>query len=354
MDPIDLYIDSHGLRLGLDSERLVIRDRDNNRLAQHPLFCLRSISLSSRSASLSSDLLAALATHGVSLSVCDFSGQPLGHFDFFLPGSWLSLQAQALATHDPSRAASLAATLLIEKLHAQRRLLRYLAARAASPDLLPRAVDALSSSLAALHTLRQAPSGDLSADRASMLGHEGAAAHAYWQAISDTLPHHHASSQLRRVGRGAEDPINASLNYGYAILLPRLTAMIHRAGLHPAGGFLHVPHGARPALALDLIEPYRCIVDDAVLGLIRRRKSPLPSDGLPPDWRRAIVTAILDRLAAPADLHGKTFPVHACLQRTVRDLSSHLRDPLAHPDWRPWRWDVRGPKTPASTQDTPP
>ncbi len=347
MDPIDLFIDTPGVKLGLDSERLVVRDRDHSRLAQHPLLFVRSISLSSHAASISSDLLAALSKHGVSLTVCDFSGQPLGHFDFFLPGSWRSLQAQAIACADPLRSISLAATILSEKLLAQRRLLRYMANRTRQPDLIDAAIHALSASMAAIHTAARDARGQLAEERGALLGHEGSAAAAYWRALSSTLPPLHTSPDLfRRHGRGADDPINASLNYGYAILIPRLVAMIHRAGLHPAGGFLHVPHGARPALALDLIEPYRVLVDDAVFGLIRRRKSPLPADGLPADWRQSIVPAILDRLDAPADLHGQTFPVTACLQRTIRDLSSHLRDPADHPTWQPWRWDVRGPKAP--------
>lgn len=347
MHPIDLFISTPGTRLGLDSKRLVIRDRDNNRIAQHPLIFLRSVTLDDHACSVSSALLAELADHGVSLTVCDFSGQPVGHFDFFLRGSWLSIQAQALAVADPLRAVPLMGAILLGKLHTQRRLLRYLAPRLRDLDLYQSATNTLSDASAAIHTALALPHADLSAARATLMGHEGAAARAYWQALASSVdPLHTDPERFARQGRGADDPINASLNYGYAILLPRLVAMIHRAGLHPAGGLLHVPHGARPALALDLIEPYRPLVDDAVFGLIRRRKSPLPHDGLPQDWRQHIVSAVLDRLAAPASLDAKTLPVEACLQRTIRDLSSHLRDPAAHPSWQPWRWDVRGKKEP--------
>lgn len=347
MHPIDLFISTPGTRLGLDSKRLVIRDRDNNRIAQHPLIFLRSVTLDDHACSVSSALLAELADHGVSLTVCDFSGQPVGHFDFFLRGSWLSIQAQALAVADPLRAVPLMGAILLGKLHTQRSLLRVLAPRIRDLDLHHHSTAAISDAIAAIHTALALPHADLPAARATLMGHEGAAARAYWQALASSVdPLHTDPERFARQGRGADDPINASLNYGYAILLPRLVAMIHRAGLHPAGGLLHVPHGARPALALDLIEPYRPLVEDAVFGLIRRRKSPLPHDGLPQDWRQHIVSAVLDRLAAPASLDAKTFPVEACLQRTIRDLSSHLRDPAAHPDWQPWRWDVRGKKEP--------
>jgi CRISPR-associated protein Cas1 len=345
-EPIDLIIPNY-TKLSLDSERLVVSSlRGDSSPQKYPLLFLRSLHIPDRSVSLSSDLLAKLSSLGVSLTIHDFSHAPLAHFDFFLQGSWRSIQAQAAASQDPHRCSQLAAAILLAKLHTQRRLLRYLNPSARDPDLHQLAIQDISSSITSIHSLlsqhKPTPEHDL---RPSLLGHEGFAARSYWRALSHSLPLDPSSPPFTRQTRGATDPINASLNYGYAILTSRITAMTHRAGLHPAGGLLHQPHGAKPALVLDLLEPYRPLVDDAAFGIWRRRRSPSPPS-FDDDLRKHLVQAILDRLAAPArpDHLQRIFPVDASIQRSIRLLATHLRDPLKHPAWNPWRWDVRGPK----------
>jgi CRISPR-associated protein Cas1 len=72
-----------------------------------------------------------------------------------------------------------------------------------------------------------------------------------------------------RRNRNAPD-INALLNYGYTVLRAGTARAIVAAGLHPGIGLHHSNRGNAFALADDLMEPFRPLVDCAVLGLAAR------------------------------------------------------------------------------------
>lgn len=95
---------------------------------------------------------------------------------------------------------------------------------------------------------------------------------------ADRVPAHWARflnrSSLIHPGPGARDaadPINAMLNYGYALAETECTIALRAVGLDPGLGVLHTDQRARDSLALDLIEPLRPIVDDLILQFITRR-----------------------------------------------------------------------------------
>jgi CRISPR-associated protein Cas1 len=102
----------------------------------------------------------------------------------------------------------------------------------------------------------------------SLLGLEGAAARAYFQAFSGMLrpPTELEPFDLeRRNRRPPSDPTNALLSFMYSLLAKDETLACQAAGLEPLLGFLHRPRFGRPALALDLMEEMRPIVADSVV-----------------------------------------------------------------------------------------
>ncbi|MGK2959529.1 MAG: type II CRISPR-associated endonuclease Cas1 [Acidimicrobiales bacterium] len=62
---------------------------------------------------------------------------------------------------------------------------------------------------------------------------------------------------------------NAMLNYGYTVLRAATARAIMGAGLHPSIGIHHRNEVNPMRLADDLVEPFRPLVDRAVLGLLR-------------------------------------------------------------------------------------
>lgn len=65
-----------------------------------------------------------------------------------------------------------------------------------------------------------------------------------------------AFSFERRNRRPPADPVNACLSLAYALLTRTFVAALGAVGLDPWKGLYHVERPGRPALALDLIEPF--------------------------------------------------------------------------------------------------
>jgi CRISPR-associated protein Cas1 len=73
------------------------------------------------------------------------------------------------------------------------------------------------------------------------------------------------ASGISGKGYKASHPINALLNYAYAILAGQVERTAQLAGLDVAVGSLHADQDGRPSLVFDLMEPLRPVVDQAIL-----------------------------------------------------------------------------------------
>lgn len=119
----------------------------------------------------------------------------------------------------------------------------------------------------------------------TLLGIEGSAARVYFGEFAGMLKSperddkaHQADSNefqfdfTQRNRRPPRDPVNALLSLAYSILVKDLTITCYALGLDPYWGFYHQPRFGRPALALDLMEPFRSLIaDSAVLTAINTR-----------------------------------------------------------------------------------
>lgn len=109
----------------------------------------------------------------------------------------------------------------------------------------------------------------------SLLGIEGAAGAAYFGGFSNLIsdkPRRDGQMAFdfnRRNRRPPADPVNALLSYAYALLSRQWTVTLSAVGFDAYLGFFHEPRYGRPALALDMMEPFRpLIADSAVLTAI--------------------------------------------------------------------------------------
>lgn len=109
---------------------------------------------------------------------------------------------------------------------------------------------------------------DQQTNLASLRGIEGRAANAYFTALSLYLP-----PSLRFQGRNRRpprDPFNAVLSLSYTLLHSEAVLIAYGTGLDPYVGFLHSLDYGRESLACDLIEPFRPLVDNWLLGCFRK------------------------------------------------------------------------------------
>ena len=106
-------------------------------------------------------------------------------------------------------------------------------------------------------------------DIETLLGVEGAAAAIYFQRLPGMLRGEDAGTMFSmqdRNRRPPTDPINAMLSFGYAMLTRTFVTTLTAVGFDAYRGFYHQPRYGRPALALDMMEPFRpLIVDSAVV-----------------------------------------------------------------------------------------
>ena len=104
-----------------------------------------------------------------------------------------------------------------------------------------------------------------------LLGMEGDAAATYFRAFAGLLKQPDTEDELApfrfetRNRRPPTDPVNAMLSLAYAMLTRQLTIALASVGLDPYRGFYHAPRYGRPALALDLMEPFRPVIADSVV-----------------------------------------------------------------------------------------
>jgi len=113
-----------------------------------------------------------------------------------------------------------------------------------------------------------------------LLGIEGDAAATYFRAFATlVVPSHpgkplvndrNSSSSIsfqfrNRNRRPATDPVNAMLSLAYAMLTRHFTVALSSVGLDPFRGFFHASGYGKPALALDLMEPFRPVISDSVV-----------------------------------------------------------------------------------------
>ena len=89
---------------------------------------------------------------------------------------------------------------------------------------------------------------------------EAQAARYYWPRMM--------GANFRRDARQGDE--NALLNYGYTVLRAATAWSVVAAGLHPTIGLFHANRGKALALADDLMEPFRPLVDCAVRTLVAR------------------------------------------------------------------------------------
>jgi CRISPR-associated protein Cas1 len=103
-----------------------------------------------------------------------------------------------------------------------------------------------------------------------LLGVEGNAARRYFENFLGML-----ATDKRDVARGFDfngrnrrpprDPINALLSFAYSLLTREWTMVLSAVGLDPYRGFYHQMRFGRPALALDMMEPFRPLVADSTV-----------------------------------------------------------------------------------------
>lgn len=123
-----------------------------------------------------------------------------------------------------------------------------------------------------------------------------------------------------------ESGVNALLNYGYAILRAATARAVVSTGLHPSLGIFHRNAQNSFQLVDDVMEPYRPIVDAAVLGLKRRETTQINSS-----TKRDLALLMYRDFCTISGVS----PLIRCIEETTLSLSRSFDNPrteISFPD----------------------
>lgn len=145
------------------------------------------------------------------------------------------------------------------------------------------------------------------------------------------LPAPGAAQRLFRRDPEGLDPLNAMLNYGYAVLRAALARALVSAGLFPALGIHHSHRSNAFALADDVIEPLRPLVD-----VIVRERYRAGSRELDQSTKAALLSVLHQSVMFGGEsgplmvvLHRYTASLHRCLTGNAKRLEIPVKPP--HP-----------------------
>ena len=322
-----LIVDEYGAFIGKHSGRLRVT-KGKERLAEAPLLHLEQVVVTGRGISLSADAVRACCTAGIPIYFVDSRGRPYAAlYAAGLTGTVLTRREQLLAYAD-RRGLELAVAFARGKITNQAGFLRYAAKyrRETDPELhqeLRWCADEVRDHLEELRGLKGSTVGEV---RGQILSTEGRAAKKYWDALKQVIPERYGWPGRR--GRGARDPVNGALNYGYGILYGQIERALVLAGLDPYGGFIHTDRPGKPSLVFDLIEEFRqVVVDRTVVGMVNKgTKLDLDEKGLLVERsRRAIAEKVLGRLEAAERYERKRQPLRAIIQGQARHIATFVR-----------------------------
>jgi len=168
----------------------------------------------------------------------------------------------------------------------------------------------------------------------SLRGIEGAAARLYFKYFAQLTAPFEFKGRSYRPPDGA---VNAMLSFGYTLLYNRLAAVLLDKGFSSRQGIFHVGRGRHCALASDLLEPLRHLVERIVLSLIHlkeitpnnfyvQQNSSFSASRLDGEGFRTFISRYEHTLASRfSPKHGEKMSYNAWLDETVDALVRDIR-----------------------------
>lgn len=262
-----LYLNTQGLRVGKSGEVLQVKEKDKT-VQEVRIGEVCQVNLLGN-IQISTQAVQSLCESGVPVTYFSMGGYFYG-ITTGLNTKNVALRRSQFRLADSERfALELAQKLVAGKIRNQRTMMQ-------RNHVEPRKM-ALGAMKAAAERAERAESLEV------LLGIEGSAARVYFEDFAGMIKIgedeiDNAASKgftfdfAGRNRRPPRDPVNALLSLAYSMLAKDLTIACYAVGFDPYMGFYHQMRHGRPALALDLMEPFRpLIADSAVLSAVNTR-----------------------------------------------------------------------------------
>ena len=166
-----------------------------------------------------------------------------------------------------------------------------------------------------------------------LLGIEGAAAAEWYREFESRL-----GGKFRfekRISPRASDPVNVMLNIAQTVLYRQCTVLLHQEGFVSSIGFLHKDRSGHQTLASDIQEPFRHLMERAVIEATHQlhrsdfEKTPHGPFRLTikPHAVKRLMTIVHRLLTLPVraeEKNGEAVEYRVQILRTIRSLKRHL------------------------------
>lgn len=260
-----LYLNTQGFRVGKSGEVLQVKDKDKT-VQEVRIGEICQVNLLGN-IQISTQAVQSLCEAGVPVSYFSMGGYFYGITTGMNTKNVALRRSQFRLADSEWFALSLARTLVAGKIRNQRTMLQR------------NHIEPTKSSLGLMKAM--ADRAERAESLETLLGIEGTAARAYFEDFAGMIkPGDEPEASANgfsfdfegRNRRPPRDPVNALLSLAYSVLAKDLTVACYSVGFDPYMGFYHQLRHGRPALALDLMEPFRpLIADSAVLSAVNTR-----------------------------------------------------------------------------------
>ncbi len=323
---MQLVINSYGAYLRKNGNCFLVKRED--RSFEVAVGKVNSI-LITTAAYITTDAIKLAVDNNIDIVFLDSHGDPYGRVWHPKLGSTTLIRRRQLEVYDTLDGLNLAKEWGLKKLENQIDLLgRMRKTREEKRDLLDGYILEIENSRDQMKRLR----GTIESRRQDMLGLEGKAARAYFEAISSIMP-----ERYRFAGRSrnpAKDEFNALLNYGYGVLYSLVEKGCIIAGLDPYLGFLHSDSYNKKSLVFDIIEMFRIYVDETVVFLFSRRMvkdeffEPLEQGiGLSKDGKAALIESLNKAIEETVLYRGRNVKRRNTIQMECHRIANGLIRP---------------------------
>jgi CRISPR-associated endonuclease Cas1 len=329
-EALPLYVQARGAKVAKKGEKLEISIDDEN-VQSVRLVDVSQLVLMGQ-VYVTTPTLHELMAREVPISWHSFGGWFLGHSVGTGHKNVEIRTAQYRASFDPQVCLRLARGLVLAKIQNQKTLLRRNWKEGEVPEELMGGFS---------HDMRRAQrAGDL----AELLGAEGNAAARYFGVFASMIRRSESDDTLpfdfeTRNRRPPTDPVNALLSYAYSLLVRSWSVALTAVGFDCYRGFYHQPRYGRPALSLDMMEPFRPLLGDSSVIQAINNGEVRPSDFISVAGSVALTDAGRKRFIGTFERrlsHEITHPVFGyrlsyrrLLELQARLLARHLLGELA-------------------------
>jgi CRISPR-associated protein Cas1 len=282
-----------------------------------------SVIIEGHSGNITLDAIKWLMRHGAPLFILDYDGTLLSSTLPHEPVNGPLKIAQVEAYQDHPKRLYIAKKLIEAKVQRTLDVMKWLAARCG--ELPPHVQSDLTNEFQRLDQCQSLP---------RLLMVEGRIADIYWRYLYRILPANfgfrsrmHETHQMN-----ASDPVNALLNYGYAVLESQCRRALNSVGLEASVGFLHEARQTKYPLVYDLQEPYRWLIDTTVISCLESgrfgKKGFYRMDNyvlrLRPETTRKFINVLRARFNSPVRHAGKFYSWDTLIRLKAQQLATYI------------------------------